>query len=34
MKEITKKEFLKCTEAERCRILIKIINGEYKYINK
>lgn len=34
MKVITKEELLKCAEAERWRILIKIINGEYKYLDK
>lgn len=28
MKVITKEDLLKCTETERCRIIIKILNKE------
>lgn len=31
MEVITKEELLKLTEAERCKVLVKIVNGEVIY---
>lgn len=34
MKKITKKKFLKLSEEERCRVLIKIIKGQMKFVGE